>query len=207
MPSLTSVDYHVRTHLSGRRARRAVIAGAEPRGPTHLAAPSEGSPPAAAGFPHHLELRTSVTYTRAPTRGYPTTSTRPRTCSPSVSSHMVGDFGVNGDGPVGQPVPRQYLTGFHQVPDISTDYFTLEELVGLNPDFSFRGLELRPQVGTNLTPRASPTTASRPWRSPNPAPTSKPRKQTVSIDDTYQDLKSGSDLRGPQTGAGGDQPP
>ena len=69
-----------------------------------------------------------------------------------LESHMVGDFGVNGDGPVGQPVPSSYLADFHKVKDISPDYFTLEKLVSLRPDFLFAGWNYGLQVGSNLTP-------------------------------------------------------
>jgi iron complex transport system substrate-binding protein len=95
----------------------------------------------------------SVTYTKAPTRAVSNDiNTTEDMLALGLESHMVGDFGVNGDGPVGQPVPNEYLAGFHKVKDISPDYFTLEKLVGLHPDFLFAGWNYGLSVGTNLTP-------------------------------------------------------
>ena len=69
-----------------------------------------------------------------------------------LGPHMVGDFGVNGDGPTGRPVPQEYLAAFRHVRDVSPDYFTLEPLVGLRPDFLFAGWNYGLQTGSDLTP-------------------------------------------------------
>ena len=83
---------------------------------------------------------TTTTYAQAPTRAVSNDiQTTEDMLALGLESHMVGDFGVTGDGPVGQPVPTEYLAGFHKVRDVSTDYFTLEKLVGLQPDFLFAG--------------------------------------------------------------------
>ena len=105
-----------------------------------------------------------------------------------LESHMVGDFGVNGDGPVGKPVPTQYLADFHRVRDVSSDYFTLEKLVSLRPDFLLRGMELRlagrdqPDAHQPGNVRDQDPRAERVLRHVEAS------KQTVSIDDTYQDI-------------------
>ena len=81
-----------------------------------------------------------------------------------LESRMAGTFGVTGDGPAGQPVPAQYLAGFHQVRDVSPDYFTKEELVGLHPDFLFAGWDYGLETAPASPRRAWPSSASRPWR-------------------------------------------
>ena len=103
---------------------------------------------------HHHQLR-DVDHLHQGTRPgpCPTTSTPPRTCWPSGSSRTwSGDFGVTGDGPVGKPVPTEYLAAFHKVKDISSDYFTLEKLVGLHPDFLFAGWNYGLSVGHQPDP-------------------------------------------------------
>jgi iron complex transport system substrate-binding protein len=130
-----------------------------------------------------------VTYDSAPKRAVSNDiNTTEDMLALGLESHMVGDFGVEGDGPVGQPVPAQYLAGFQKVRDVSPDYFTLEELVGLHPDFLFAGWNYGLQVGTNLTPayldrfgiRTLVLTESCAHVQPGTA---------VSIDDTYEDLR------------------
>jgi iron complex transport system substrate-binding protein len=70
-----------------------------------------------------------------------------------LESHMVGDFGAVGDGPVGQPIPPEFQAGFARVRDVSSQsYFKLEELIGLHPDFLFAGWDYGLQLGTNYTP-------------------------------------------------------
>jgi ABC-type Fe3+-hydroxamate transport system substrate-binding protein len=77
---------------------------------------------------------TKVTYDRVPRRAVSNDiNTTEDMLALGLESRMVGTFGVSGDGPVGQPVPAAYLAGFRQVRDVSSDYFTKEELVGLCP--------------------------------------------------------------------------
>jgi iron complex transport system substrate-binding protein len=103
---------------------------------------------------------------------------------------MVGTFGVTGDGPVGQPVPPQYEAGFKKVRDVSSNYFTLEQLVGLKPDFLFAGWNYGLEQGTNLTPtglakfgiKTLVLTESCAWVERG--------KTSVSIDETYQDIRN-----------------
>jgi iron complex transport system substrate-binding protein len=132
-----------------------------------------------------------VTYDSAPTRAVSNDiNTTEDMLALGLESQMVGDFGVLGDGPVGQPMPSAYLAGFHEVRDVSDNYFTLEELVGLHPDFLFAGWNYGLQVGTNLTPsylsrfgiNTLVLTESCAW---SPSGT-----HSVSINDTYEDLSN-----------------
>ncbi len=137
------------------------------------AAAPAAAPSTAAAYPVTVSnCGTATTYDRAPTRAVSNDiNTTEDMIALGLESHMVGNFGVTGDGPVGQPFPADYLAGFNQVREVSPDYFTLEELVGLHPDFLFAGWNYGLQVGTSLTPQTWPSTASRPWPSPSPAPT------------------------------------
>ena len=128
---------------------------------TAVAAIASSAPAAAAAvaastgaFPVTIsDCGSSTTYTKAPTRAVSNDiNTTEDMLSLGLESHMVGDFGVNGDGPVGKPVPSSYLAAFHKVKDISPDYFTLEKLVSLRPDFLFAGWNYGLEVGSNLTP-------------------------------------------------------
>src|SRR6202035_3466441 len=81
-----------------------------------------------------------VTYMKAPSRAVSNDiNTTEDMLALGLESHMVGDFGVKGDGPEGKPIPTPYSAGFHKVRDVSNGYFTLEKLVGLHPDFVFAG--------------------------------------------------------------------
>ena len=132
---------------------------------------------------------TSTTYTKAPTRAVSNDiNTTEDMLALGLESHMVGDFGVNGDGPVGQPVPSTYLADFHKVRDISPDYFTLEKLVGLRPDFLFAGWNYGLQAGTNLTPTNLAKYGIKTLALTESCAHVQTATQSVSIDDTYHDL-------------------
>jgi iron complex transport system substrate-binding protein len=130
-----------------------------------------------------------VTYTEAPTRAVSNDiNTTEDMLALGLESHMVGDFGVEGDGPVGKPIPTQYLAGFNSVRDVSSAYFTLEKLVGLRPDFLFAGWNYGLQVGTRLTPTGLAKFGIKTLVLTESCTHVQSSKQTVSIDDTYQDL-------------------
>jgi iron complex transport system substrate-binding protein len=96
-----------------------------------------------------------VTYDRAPQRAVSNDiNTTEDMLALGLESHMVGTFAAVGDGPVDQPaIPPQYQAGFKEVRDVNPDnYFTLEQLVALKPDFLFAGWNYGLQTGTNLTP-------------------------------------------------------
>lgn len=107
-----------------------------------------------------------------------------------LQSRMAGDFGVTGDGPQGHPVPAQYLSAFHQVRNVSPDYFTLETLVGLHPDFLFAGWDYGLQVSTNLTPAGLAKFGIKTLALNESCARVNPGEKSVSINDTYQDLAS-----------------
>ena len=132
---------------------------------------------------------TSTIYTKAPTRAVSNDiNTTEDMLSLGLESHMVGDFGVNGDGPAGQPVPSRYLAAFHKVRDISPDYFTLEKLVSLRPDFLFAGWSYGLQMGTNLTPTNLAKYHINTLALTESCADVQTATQTVSINDTYTDL-------------------
>ncbi len=133
----------------------------------------------------------ATTYNNAPTRAVSNDiNTTEDMLALGLGPSMVGDFGVNGDGPVGQPVPAQYLTSFRKVKDVSSDYVTLEKLVSLNPDFLFAGWGYGLQVGTNLTPDNLSKYGIDTLVLAESCAHVQPDKQAVSIDDTYQDLRN-----------------
>jgi iron complex transport system substrate-binding protein len=149
--------------------------------------------PAAAAVPNYPVTVTScgvpVTYDSPPTRAVSNDiNTTEDMLALGLESRMVGDFGVEGDGPEGKPVPAQYLTGFHRVRDVSSGYFTLEKLVGLRPDFLFAGWNYGLQVGTRLTPTGLARFGIKTLVLTESCASVESSKQTVSIDDTYHDL-------------------
>ena len=107
-----------------------------------------------------------------------------------LQSHMAGDFGVTGDGPAGQPVPPQYQAAFAKVRDVSPDYFTLETLIGLKPDFLFAGWNYGLQAGTNLTPASLARYGIKTLVLAESCAHVQPGTDSVSINDTYQDLRN-----------------
>jgi iron complex transport system substrate-binding protein len=108
-----------------------------------------------------------------------------------LESHMVGTFAAVGDGPVGQPIPAQYQTGFKKVRDVSPDdYFTLEALVGLHPDFLFAGWNYGLQTGTNLTPTYLSKFGIKTLVLTESCAHVQPGTSSVSINDTYTDLRN-----------------
>ena len=72
-------------------------------------------------------------------------------------------FWGSGDGPVGARCRRSTRQGSNRSRDMSPDYFTLEQLVALHPDFPFAGWNYGLEAGTNLTPADLAKSASRPW--------------------------------------------
>ena len=118
-----------------------------------------------------------------------------------LESHMVGDFGVNGDGPAGKPVPSSYLAAFHKVKDISPGYFTLEKLVSLHPDFLFAGWNYGLQAGSNLTPTNLAKYHIDTLALTESCAHVQASKQSVSIEDTYTDLTDLGEIFGVETKA------
>jgi iron complex transport system substrate-binding protein len=159
---------------------------------------SSGSPTAAASpRPHHAYPVTvtscgvPVTYDRAPARGVSNDINATEVMlALGLESHMAGTFGVTGDGPVGNPVPAQYLAGFHKVRDVSSGYFTREELVGLRPDFLFAGWNYGLEQGTSLTPSGLAQFRIKTLVLTESCVHVQKHTDSVSINDTYQDLRN-----------------
>ena len=183
--------------------RRRYPAGALPAvlvaGTMALAACGSGAgtapapPPAAAGkaaYPVTVQSCGSpVTFTSAPKRAVSNDiNATEDMLALGLQSRMAGDFGVTGDGPQGHPVPDQYLRAFHQVKDVSPDYFTLETLVGLHPDFLFAGWNYGLQAGTSLTPTGLAKFGVKTLALTESCVHLNPGEKSASINDTYQDL-------------------
>jgi iron complex transport system substrate-binding protein len=156
---------------------------------------SSSSPPvkaAAAKYPVTVtNCGTPVTYDQAPKRAVSNDiNTTEDMLALGLESRMAGDFGVTGDLPAGQTVPSPYLAGFHQVPDKSPDYFTLEELVALHPDFLFAGWDYGLQTGTNLTPANFAKYGIKTLALTESCARVQPGTNSVSINDTYTDLRN-----------------
>jgi iron complex transport system substrate-binding protein len=133
-----------------------------------------------------------VTYDSAPQRAVANDiNTTEDMLALGLESHMVGTFGAVGDGPVDQPIPPQYQAGFNKVRDVDPqNYFTLEELVGLHPDFLFAGWNYGLQVGTNLTPTYLAKFGIKTLVLTESCAHVQPGKDSVSINDTYTDLRN-----------------
>jgi iron complex transport system substrate-binding protein len=160
---------------------------------TPASSPSARSPAAAAAaYPVTVtSCGNPVTYDSAPTRAVSNDiNATEDMLALGLESHMVGTFGVLGDGPVGQPVPAEYLAGFHEVRDVSSDYFTLEELVGLNPDFLFAGWNYGLQTGTDLTPQGLSKFGIKTLALTESCAWTGNGTRSVSINDTYTDLRN-----------------
>jgi iron complex transport system substrate-binding protein len=157
------------------------------------AAPTAASSSAAAaGAPYPVTISncgTSVTYTQAPTRAVSNDiNTTEDMLALGLQSHMVGEFAASGSLPSGQPFPAQFAAGFKQVHEVSSDYFTLEQLVGQRPDFLFAGWSYGLQTGTNLTPANLAKYGIKTLALTESCARVQASKQSVSVDDTYQDL-------------------
>jgi iron complex transport system substrate-binding protein len=134
-----------------------------------------------------------VTYDRAPRRAVSNDiNTTEDMLALGLESHMVGDFAAVGDGPVDQPaIPAEFQAGFKKVRDVSPDdYFTLEQLVGLHPDFLFAGWNYGLQVGTNLTPNYLSKFGIKTLVLTESCAHVQPGTDSVSINETYQDLRN-----------------
>jgi len=133
-----------------------------------------------------------VTYDRAPTRAVSNDiNTTEDMLALGLESHMVGDFGAVGDGPVGQPIPPEFQAGFAKVRDVSPEnYFTLEELVGLHPDFLFAGWDYGLQLGTNDTPAYLAKFGIKTLVLTESCARVQTGPAVVNLNDTYQDLRN-----------------
>jgi iron complex transport system substrate-binding protein len=153
-------------------------------------APISTSPPASTAFPTTVsDCGSPTTYTRAPTRAVSNDiNTTEDMIALGLESHMVGEFAASGSLPAGQPFPAEFAAGFKQIREISPDYFTLEQLVGVHPDFLFAGWNYGLQTGTTLTPTYLARFGIKTLALTESCAHVQASKQSVSVDDTYQDL-------------------
>jgi iron complex transport system substrate-binding protein len=167
-------------------AAGATLAGCAP------AVPSVAAAPKAAAYPVTVtSCGVPATYAKAPARAVSNDiNTTEDMLALGLESRMAGTFGVTGDGPAGMPVPAQYLAAFHQVRDVSPDYFTKEELVGLRPDFLFAGWNYGLQTGTSLTPAGLAQFGIKTLVLTESCAHVQPGTAAASINDTYQDLRN-----------------
>ncbi len=134
-----------------------------------------------------------VTYKNAPKRAVSNDiNTTEDMLALGLESHMVGTFAAVGDGPVDAPaIPVEYQAGFKKVHDASPDnYFTLEQLVALKPDFLFAGWNYGLQVGTNLTPTYLSRFGIKTLVLAESCAHVQSKTGSVSINETYQDLRN-----------------
>jgi iron complex transport system substrate-binding protein len=165
--------------------------GTAPSSPSGPGSGSAGSSAAAASaYPVTVsDCGTPVTVASAPTRAVSNDiNTTEDMIALGLESHMVGEFAASGSLPAGQPFPAEFATGFKQIHEVSPDYFTLEQLVALKPDFLFAGWNYGLQVGTNLTPANLATYGIKTLALTESCAHVEAAKQSVSIDDTYADL-------------------
>jgi iron complex transport system substrate-binding protein len=134
-----------------------------------------------------------VTYHSAPKRAVSNDiNTTEDMLALGLESHMVGTFAAVGDGPVDAPaIPAAYQAGFKKVHDASPDnYFTLEQLVALKPDFLFAGWNYGLQTGTNLTPTYLSKFGIKTLVLAESCAHVQSKTGSVSINETYQDLRN-----------------
>jgi iron complex transport system substrate-binding protein len=132
---------------------------------------------------------TDVTYDKAPTRAVSNDiQTTEDMIALGLEPHMVGYFGASGDGPEADPIPAEYAAGFHAMREVSSNYFTLEQLVALHPDFLFAGWNYGLQTGTALTPANLAKYGIQTLALTESCVHVHAGTTTGSIDDTYQDL-------------------
>ncbi len=144
----------------------------------------------AAGYPVTVsDCGSPVTYTQAPTRAVSNDiNATEDMIALGLESHMVGEFAASGSLPANQPFPAEFAAGFKQIREISPDYFTLEQLVGQHPDFLFAGWNYGLQTGTTLTPDNLAKYGIKTLALTESCAHVQTSKQSVSVDDTYQDL-------------------
>jgi iron complex transport system substrate-binding protein len=186
---------------AGRRAWRSTVVPAALLAAASLLAACGGSGSGTAasaikgsGYPVTVtSCGVPVTYKSAPKRAVSNDiNTTEDMLALGLESHMAGDFAAVGDGPVDQPaIPAEYQAGFKKVRDVSPDnYFTLEQLVGLHPDFLFAGWNYGLQVGTNLTPTYLAKFGIKTLVLSESCAHVQSSTGSVSINQTYQDLRN-----------------
>jgi iron complex transport system substrate-binding protein len=144
----------------------------------------------ASGYPVTVsDCGSPVTYSQAPTRAVSNDiNTTEDMIALGLESHMVGEFGASGSLPAGKPFPAEFAPGFKRIREVSGGYFTLEQLVGLKPDFLFAGWNYGLQVGTTLTPANLAKYGIKTLALTESCAHVQGSKQSVSVENTYRDL-------------------
>ena len=101
-----------------------------------------------------------------------------------LANRMVGTFGVS------DPMPARYRAAYNRVRHVSSGYVKLEPLVALHPDFLFAGWNYGLTQGSNLTPASLARFGIKTYVLEESCAHVQPAKPTVSIDDTYTDLRN-----------------
>jgi iron complex transport system substrate-binding protein len=165
--------------------------------------PSTGSTTTAAtesttGYPVTISnCGSTLTFTKTPDRAVTNDiNTTEDMLALGLESHMVGDFGVNGDGPYGKAIPDEYAAAFAKVRDVSPNYVTFEPLIGLNPDFFFAGWNYGLTVSSTLTPQNLAKYGIQTLALTESCAHVDTATESVSLQDEYQDLTNLGEIFG-----------
>jgi iron complex transport system substrate-binding protein len=155
---------------------------------TLVACGPSGTSRAAAPAPGHPVTITScgqpVTFDRPPQRAVSNDiSLTEDMLALGLAPRMVGTFGVS------DPMPAAYVAAFKSVPLISTDYVSLEPLIGLHPDFLFAGWNYGLTASSPLTPTNLAHYGIKTYVLEESCAHVQ-NKRAVSVQDTYTDLRN-----------------
>jgi iron complex transport system substrate-binding protein len=194
MPLRRSFRPARRPRRPGRFVAAALLAAGGALAACSSSTPAASSSAHASAYPVTVSsCGASVTYKSAPKRAVSNDiNTTEDMLALGLGPHMVGTFAAVGDGPVDAPaIPAVYQAGFKKVRDVSPDnYFTLEQLVGLQPDFLFAGWNYGLQTGTNLTPTYLSKFGIKTLVLAESCAHVRSGTSSVSINETYQDLRN-----------------
>ncbi len=101
-----------------------------------------------------------------------------------LADRMVGTFGVS------EPMPEEYRSSFDRVVHVSPDYVKLEPLVALHPDFLFAGWNYGLSEESNLTPESLGRYGIKTYVLEESCAHVRRDKRSVSVDDTYTDVRN-----------------
>jgi len=148
-----------------------------------VAATTAPQPP---GYPVTVQsCGQSVTFTAPPTRAVSNDiNLTEDMLALGLGSRLVGTFGVS------DPMPAQYRAAFGRVRHVSSGYVKLEPLVALHPDFLFAGWNYGLTQGSNLTPANLTKYGIKTYVLEESCAHVQADKTTVSINDTYTDLRN-----------------
>ena len=132
---------------------------------------------------------TPVTYSQAPTRAVSNDiNTTEDMLALGLESHMVGEFAASGSLPAGQPLPGRVRGRLQEGPRDLPRLFHPREARRRQARFPLRRLELRPPGRDQPDPANLAKYGIKTLALTESCAHVQAAKQTVSIDDTYQDL-------------------